>query len=390
MPRRDWIVLPMLSLLTICLIVGGTELIARRVFSYSDTGLKDCTVLNDPSTGPRGIPNCVCWEKGYEYRPVKYRFNSKGFRADIEFGPKAPGTYRIVLVGSSVPMGFGVEREKAFAALLPNELSRRTGRRVEIFNEAIAGSGGVSQRFNDAFAVKPDLILWVLTPWDIEQGLAIVHHVKKADRRIPFTLRAWHRVEFAFAGTSFTSAVEKTFNLTRTSLLLRHFLFESQSQYIKSYLIGDKEAGFLKVEPGAEWKEHLRQFSEAVAEDEAKAKAAGVPIAAVLVPNRAQAAMVSMGDWPAGYDPYKLDEEIRSIVTSNGCIYIDILPDFRSIPNPEQYYFPVDGHVNADGHAILSKLLAQELTSDVLPGLSHAPPTLRAAMQSQPTQRQER
>jgi hypothetical protein len=89
----------------------------------------------------------------------------------------------------------------------------------------------------------------------------------------------------------------------------------------------------------------------------------------VLLPNRAQAAMISMGEWPAGYDPYKLDAELRSIVTSHGGIYIDILPDFRAIPNPEQHYLPVDSHPDAGGHAIIAAMLAKELTGGAVPAL---------------------
>jgi hypothetical protein len=374
LPRRDWILLPMLGLITVCLMIGSAELIARRMFSYSSTGLKDCTVLDDSLTVTRGIPNCVSWEKGYEYQPVEYRFNRMGYRADTEFGPKRSGTYRIVMLGSSIPMGFGVESEKSFAALLPGELSLRTGHRVELFNEAIAGSGGVSLRLGDALAANPDMILWVLTPWDIEQGSSIVHHVKKADRNVTFTLRALRRVKSTFDTTSLTSAVEKTFNLTRTALLMRHFLFESQSQFVKAYLMGsDDEAGFLKSEPSPEWIGRLDQLSTAAAQNGARAKAAGVPIVAVLVPNRAEAAMISMGEWPYGYDPYKLGDEMRSVITSHGGTYIDILPAFRSIPNPERYYFPVDGHINAEGHAILSKLLAKELTNGAVRGFIGAP-----------------
>jgi hypothetical protein len=386
LPRRDWVLLPALSLLTVFLIVGCTELIARRIFTYSDTGVKDCTVLSDLSTGPRGIPNCVCWEKGYEYQPIEYRFNGSGYRADTEFGPKPLGTYRIVMVGSSVAMGFGVESKSTFAALLPEELSRRTGSPVELLNESIGGNGGVASRFDSAFAYKPDMILWILTPWDIEQGFATVNHVKRADRSVPFASRAWRRIELAFSGTSFTSAIEKAFDLTRSSLLLRHFLFESQNQYVTSYLMsGDKEAGFLKAEPGVEWKQHLRQLSVAVADNEALAKAAGVPLVAVLVPNRAQAAMVSMGTWPAGYDPYKLDREVRSVMTGQGGTYIDILSGYRGIPNPEQYYFPVDGHPDANGHAIISRLIANALTSGAVPALSQSASALRASVQPQPT-----
>jgi hypothetical protein len=375
LPRRDWIVLPMLSLLTVFVMMCSTELIARRMFTYSNTGLRDCTVFNDPSTGLRGIPNCDCWERGYESQPVEYRLNSSGYRADGEFGPKPPDTYRIVMVGSSIAMGYEVENQRAFAALLPEELSRKTGRRIELLNEAFAGRSGVALRLNEALAVKPDMILWILGPWDIEHGLAIVNHVKRADRRVPFLVRSWSRLKLVFAEGSPTSAIEEAFDLTRTSVLLRHFLFESQSQFVKSYLMGsDEEVGFLRTEPSAEWRERLVQLSGVAAENEARAKAAGVRLVAVLVPNRAQAAMISMGQWPAGYDPYKLGDDVRSIIVSHGGTYIDILPGFRHVPNPEQYYLPVDGHPDAGGHAILSGLLANELTSGAVPELES--PTL--------------
>lgn len=90
---------------------------------------------------------------------------------------------------------------------------------------------------------------------------------------------------------------------------------------------------------------------------------------AVYVPNRAQAAMISMGKWAAGYDPYKFGEELRAIITRHGGTYIDILPGFRSLPNPGQYYFPVDGHPDARGHAIISGFLAREITSGAVPAL---------------------
>jgi hypothetical protein len=302
----------------------------------------------------------------------------------VEFGPKPPGTYRIVMVGSSIAMGFGVEREKTFAALLPGELSSRTGRRVELFNESFAGGSGVAVHLNEALAFKPDLILWILAPWDIEQGVGTVQHVQKSDRNVPFARRVWGRIKPLFARTSFTGAIEETFDLTRTSLLLRHFLFESQSQYVKYYLMSDdKEAGFLKIKPSEEWEERLRQFSVVVTENEAKAHTAGVPLVAAFVPNRALAAMISMGEWPIGYNPYKLADEMGSIITSRGGIYVDTLPGFGRIPNPEQHYFPVDGHPDAGGQAILANLLAKELTSGAVPAL-------RVAAQSQLAQAQER
>lgn len=154
--------------------------------------------------------------------------------------------------------------------------------------------------------------------------------------------------------------------------MLRHILYENenQDQYVTSFLMnGDNSAGFVKAEFSPSWQGHLKEFDSCAADIESQAKAAGILFAAVLLPNRAQAAMISMSDWPAGYDPYKLDHELRSIIESHGGIYIDILPGYRTIANAEQYYFPVDGHPDARGHAIISRLLARELTRGAIPAL---------------------
>jgi len=79
--------------------------------------------------------------------------------------------------------------------------------------------------------------------------------------------------------------------------------------------------------------------------------------------------MISMGEWPEGFDPYKLDRELRTIVTSHGGTYIDILSDFRTIPNPERAFFPWNPHPNADGHAIIADLLTKRLTSGTISAL---------------------
>ena len=59
LPRRDWILLPALALMTIVLMAGSTELFARLIFRRDDDEVGKLHRVNDPSTGARGIPNCV-------------------------------------------------------------------------------------------------------------------------------------------------------------------------------------------------------------------------------------------------------------------------------------------------------------------------------------------
>jgi hypothetical protein len=54
---------------------------------------------------------------------------------------------------------------------------------------------------------------------------------------------------------------------------------------------------------------------------------------------------------------------------SHGGTYLDILPDFQAIPNPQLLYYAIDGHPNAAGHAIITRLLSEKLVDGAVAGL---------------------
>jgi len=290
-----------------------------------------------------------------------------------------------------------VPREKSFAALLPVELSRRTGRRVELYNEAMQWGmpHSVDLRLNEVLAAKPDMILWPLTPTDIKSvdmtlpyvgppgndGKVIDTHGEAAGK----ILEGWRRVELAFTAKSPLEFIRdawkrlvSTLDDTRSVFLLQHILFKSQSQYVRQYLMQSDASEYLQTEPTAAWVRNLAHFAGYFADVQAQADSIGATVVVVILPERAQAAMISMNEWPTGFDPYKLGDEVRSIVMSYGGTYIDILSGFRNIPNPERNYLPVDGHPYASGQALISDLLAEALTSGAVPALKVATGPQRA------------
>jgi hypothetical protein len=369
LPRRDWILLPLLSLVTIIFLTTFSEFIARRVFTYTSTYGETYMVINSSSQSMGGVPNSVIWAKIPEGELTEYRLNSSGYRSNTDFGPKPPGTYRIVAIGSSLVLGLHVPIEKVFATTLSPELSQLTGKKVETINLGMAGSAGtppvINLRFKDALAAQPDMILRVVTPWDIQHELS---RASTNDGNTTPTTRE----------SLLTKVIGKVHgHLSHAAFLLQHYLYQSQSQYVNTYLInGDTtyNSGFLSDDLNEEWKKQLNQFDKDDAAVQERVKAAGVPMVTVFVPLRAQAAMISMGEWPAGYNPYRLDDELHRIVTSHGGTYIDILPDIQNIPNPEQGYHPLEGHLNAHGHAMISRLLAKELTNGAVPALNATNP----------------
>jgi hypothetical protein len=393
--RRDWVLLPALSLLTICFMAVSAELLSRWLYPVTQVGFQNCFVTNDPTGVAAVKANSVCWEQSAESAlKVEYRFNHRGHRADAELSPKLPGVYRIVLIGSSFTQGLFVPREKTFAALLPAELSMETGRRVEVYNEATGGkfrggpfpSQNSAQHFDEVLAAQPDLVLWVITPNDVMNAGSKENadsHNSGGLQRDPQSARAsakprscWNKFTASIAEGTFGERLRSRWEETRTSIVLNHLLIasESQDEYIQSYLRNGDNANSLKTEPDAKWQMQLQYFDAELAEIAGLAKNAGLPLVAVFVPNRAQAAMISKGEWPAGYDPFQLENEVRDSVVSHGGHFIDILPDYRGVPSPERDYFPVDGHPDADGQAIISRFLAKELTSGAVPELKASTP----------------
>src|SRR6202044_2497240 len=132
----DWVILPTLSALTICFLVASMNYISKRHFLEAGHFYGSCLII-DGANGSKGVPNSVCWRKQIESEPVEYKFNSCGHRTAGDCGKKDPEVYRIVLVGSSFGMGEQVSMSKTFAAILQNDLSEISGRRVEVYNEAL-------------------------------------------------------------------------------------------------------------------------------------------------------------------------------------------------------------------------------------------------------------
>jgi hypothetical protein len=360
--RRDWILLPMLGILTIVFLAGSVELIARWMFPQLGTGAagEDCMVFNDPSTGARGIPNCKVMEKIAEGELLQYRFNNKGFRSDEDFGPKKPGTYRIVMLGTSMTMGMRVPIEKTFASLLPPELSRRTRLKVELYNEAMAyrTPDVMADHFGEVLKADPDMVLWTLTIGDLGTQ-AEAKMLPISDRNSSYLVRAWHRVKEAYAAQSSMDLIRYIFRHTRTCTLLTHYLYSSKSQFVRASVM----RGIYMSELNMDQKRKLQLFDRDYARMEAQAEKSGVLLVVALLPDHAEADMLLTQDLPPDVDPYKFGEELRSIVASHGGTYVDIFSFVRSKPDLQYGYFNAEGHLNALGHAILNEAFAQVLTN---------------------------
>jgi lysophospholipase L1-like esterase len=101
-----------------------------------------------------------------------FKNNSAGFRGPERSEAKAPGTFRIAVLGDSVAMGHGVAYEDAYPSRLERALAGRTpGRRYEVLDFGVGGlnAPAVIDRLGRlALRYDPDLLVWGYELNDIE------------------------------------------------------------------------------------------------------------------------------------------------------------------------------------------------------------------------------
>ena len=170
--RRDIWLLPLIALLTVALMAGSCELVARTYFYESMAGMGACFDYSDPARGVRGRPLTRCHVKSRESDDVEFRLDAKGYRNDPTLVPRRPEVLRIVLIGSSIAMGERVRAAGSPAVLLAQRLSMLTGRQVEVYNEGMAYgfARNADMHFQDSIDAKPQLILWLVTPLDVARS----------------------------------------------------------------------------------------------------------------------------------------------------------------------------------------------------------------------------
>ena len=106
-----------------------------------------------------------------EWNGTTFRTNGLGYRGPEVSRRKPPGTFRVVVLGSSNTMGHGVADEDTYARRLERWLADRAGpgRRVEVVNLAVSGDSPTQRllRLRDETpGLDPDWILCDITALD--------------------------------------------------------------------------------------------------------------------------------------------------------------------------------------------------------------------------------
>jgi len=121
--------------------------------------------VTDATYGPfkirRNVPKAHYVHKSYDGR-WEFFINGEGFRSKKEFNyDKPPGTIRIMTLGDSFTIGYEVQQEETYSAILEKYL-RSKGYTVEVINTGVSGFGTAEELVffqEEGLKYHPDVVI---------------------------------------------------------------------------------------------------------------------------------------------------------------------------------------------------------------------------------------
>ena len=178
-------------------------------------------------------------------------YNECGYRSLTSCGPVPAGTRRVALIGSSLSEGHLVEFPHTIAERLRIELSAGCGAPVDVQNLGANTYSGkrVLFRMNERSTLRPDAILLIVGPFDIEKLLdADFGYYEPGNASEPAPRGAFLR------------RISIWIKSSRAVAVLQHFLFRKPSVYVPLYSNYGDNADFLRPPFTSRWQERLRIF----------------------------------------------------------------------------------------------------------------------------------
>jgi hypothetical protein len=352
LPRRDYWLLPLVSLLTVLVMAAGAEIGARVLMPEAPV---DSCMTPDPVLKSRPRPNCVSMTKSAEGEWVENRYNECGYRSDTSCRTLPGGAARLVVIGSSTSWGYHIPTAKTWYMRTASALVRTCGRLIDVQNlGGILNLSQIASRVPEALALNPDAVVMTMAPYDLEE-------VPPGD----FAPTTGEQSEAATAVPMSTlKQLQALIVSARAVLVVQHFLFRQPDTYVPLYLLYGDKADFLRPPFTPAWRLRLDYADRALGYIAEKTREVGVPFVLVFVPQQAQADIASSGRRIPGVDPFAVGAAIEEIAHRHGIVFTDMVSRFSDIPNAQDLFLNVEGHFNGDGNAAAAAVAEDALTGD--------------------------
>jgi len=357
---REW--LPKLLLLGFSLalaLVLGEGLL--RVAHPQDLGIWRTT--RDGQITLR--PGLDLWLPGFGTRVIT---NALGFRDEPVAKVKAPGVFRVIVLGDSFMEALQVPHERSLPHRLAEILEDRTELPVEVVNAGVSGWGTADELVwlrRVGLDLGPDLVLVAMTLHnDVSDNLELRHHdvvdgVPRPRPQVEMPLRDYVPLEVK----GWLAAHSQLYRLVTETLRGREI--RTRAGALSSHV-----TALMRREPDERTRLGWSFTRAHLDEIRAESQAHGARTAVFMIPLAVQLSDAAFEDFLASHDltpdEVRLDEpqrQVREWGAETGVPVIDLLPVFRARTqaDPSLLYIPTDGHWNEAGHELAAQALGEEL-----------------------------
>lgn len=299
--------------------------------------------IRSDSLGFRLAPGVRTRMRGPEY-DVEVVVNSLGMRDDEPLANSEP---RVLLLGDSFAMGYGVDRPRIFADLLEREIP------ADVVNAGTGGYELIQQpRVLAEYGprLRPDLIVYALylgndlaqnDEWEVRDDGTLHNRVRQYPVRQAGEFKLWR--------------------------LARDFLYgirKGRGEKEGEWLPFEGYLGLCERTLGAEAVKDYEEADRLLGQLSDEARKLGVPLLVLMLPYRSMVepqALASLEqkvpDLQARYDLTRPAREIDVRMAARGIAHADATPfqvdEYRR--TGQAMFFPIDGHLTEAGHDAVAR-----------------------------------
>ncbi len=283
----------------------------------------------------------------------------------------------MAVLGSSVAEGLLVPMNETWAALAQRELGNACRRTVEFeqLTAPLQSPFHARNRTSEALKLRPDAVLLILTPIDIEaltwyrSQLAPAREAAAAGPPAPENLR--QRLG------AYANELQGKLLDSGTAFSVEHVIFRNPAVFTQMYLVYGDKADFLRQPFTPAWERRFADLDYLVGDMARQIEQDGIAFFVTAVPSRADAALLSSGVHYAGVDPFAWGNAVADITRHHKASYIDLLSAYSSVPRSDLFYYLVDGHMNSKGQPVMAKAVVKALLASGATGFGTCSPPSR-------------
>ncbi len=322
---------------------------------------------------------------------VTVRISAQGFR-EREIGPKAPGEYRIAMIGDSFTFGTGLRDEETISARLEQRLKDAIpGKHATVMNLGCGGYGPWQAHallLERGLALQPDLVILQLflnndvfdttmrrgiplrayTPLEARYKTYFLHFTSDWRIRADIRLQEYSRLfKLLFVRSSGRIGLARLLDSTR--------LFHREPDYL-NLPPTEPRNGMLEIYR-ADWYPVLQEGWEAMEQDILATRddcaQRGIGFIVYVVPGQYEMSeqawtRAAQGDSPPGfYDREKPARSAETFFQREGLAHVQVKEALAAAPDVNALYFALDGHLKPSGADIVAQAVASYLTSEYFP-----------------------